>query len=409
MLDRIKDTLTRFNKAAGIEIILLPDDAYDIRLIVVYIEKKKILIEKKVLSFKKLEELKNYILPDVPVSLTINGRGVLHKKVANHSGDDQGLLQAILSNAKISDFYLRKSDAEAETMVSLVRKDAVDKILRDIKKLGLYVVHADLGAMSAVSMLSLVSSLPRNSYKIAEHSYLLNPQKNIQNYSYSAAEVAENKTINIAGEEIEEQLFLCYAIACNLVLKNMDFSLDVEFVKKEQAEFNNKLLFKTFGWVVLIFFFSILVINYFLFVNFSKEHDALILGAHTNKADAKELTNLQKEVKEKDEFLLEAGWLGSSRVSYFADRIANSVPLSVKLTELSVYPMDEKKSKTEKKNIFYSDIIKLTGQSTKPTELNEWIEKIKDIERIKQAKLLRYSYDSKDNTGTFSVEIILEN
>jgi hypothetical protein len=55
--------------------------------------------------------------------------------------------------------------------------------------------------------------------------------------------------------------------------------------------------------------------------------------------------------------------------------------------------------------LFQNGIILLKGDCTRPTELNEWLDKIKSIDKISKAKLVQYVYDNKENKGSFSIEI----
>ena len=63
----------------------------------------------------------------------------------------------------------------------------------------------------------------------------------------------------------------------------------------------------------------------------------------------KELEILEKNTKEKNKFLQQTGWLSVSKQSYFTDRIASTIPANISLTKLSVFPLDDKNSKKEKK------------------------------------------------------------
>ncbi len=62
MLTKIKDKINSINKAAGVEIILLPDNRYTIVVTVLALDKKSIVIEKKEqLEEGNVETLKNTI------------------------------------------------------------------------------------------------------------------------------------------------------------------------------------------------------------------------------------------------------------------------------------------------------------------------------------------------------------
>ena len=117
---------------------------------------------------------------------------------------------------------------------------------------------------------------------------------------------------------------------------------------------------------------------------------------------------MKKEVGEKEKFFQNEGWMQSSQTSFYADRIAATVPESVLLSSLSVNPVDDKNSREKRKKLFHEGLIVLTGTCKRPIDLNGWIKRLKDFHWAKKVDVENYTYDSGDRMGKFRVEMHFE-
>jgi hypothetical protein len=409
MLDKIKAKIYKVSKAAGAEVILLPDNKYRVVLTLLSLEKNAVVVEKKEqLEEGSIEIIKNILKGDIPLSIVFTGRGILHKKISDSGTDNNSLIQSVLPNAKAQDFYIQTIVSEKSSLISIIRKELVDPFLELIEKAGVYSTAASLGAGVVTSVYPL---LPQTSdSKIISwpgHTLEFDQKNTIVDYKTQGE--PDKKYFQIDSEKLESAYLISYAAAFSLLAGLDTEGLSVDKVMQNKEEFLNKQLFQKLGWVVLGLFLTVLMINFLLFSSYSSRNNELTQKESKYKSMFSEMEKLGKDVKEKETFLSGAGWLQSSSTTYFADRIAASVPGSVRLTELSVNPLDERKSKEVKKEMFSNGLIVLRGDCTRPTELNEWLDKIKSIDKIVKAKLVQYVYDNKDNKGTFSIEIEINN
>lgn len=408
MLAGIKEKLNKISRAAGVEITLLPDNQYRISVVVLSLQKKSIVVEKKE-QLTSLDSLKEIVSKEIPLYLVLNGRGILHKKISEASLEQVALVQSVLPNAKAQDFYVQHIISEKSSLVSLVRKESADPILDLFANASLYCTGFSLGGAVVVPVLPLLAvNNNLSSFTWAEHHLEMDLSATVTDYKFYGSSV-ERKIFQLDTEKLEDQYLVSYAAAFGMLTGQDPVPVFVSKVQHNNEEFTNKQVFKKISWAVLGFFLALLMLNFLFFTNLSSRNNELVQRESKYSSMLNEMEQLSREVKEKEAFLSGAGWLQSSSASYYADRIAATVPASVKLTELSINPLDEKKSKEEKKQLFATDAILIKGECTRPTELNEWLDQIKSIDKINKAKLVNYYYDNKENKGSFSIEIETEN
>jgi hypothetical protein len=409
MLEKLKARINKVNRVAGLEIVLLPENRYRFNLTVLSVVKQSIIIEKnKIIEVADFSFLKDELENTVPICIVFNGRGILHKKLLEINSDSNYLVQALLPNAKAQDFYVQILPSEKSTLVSIVRREIIDPLLKQIQSLGYYTVDFSLGAVSIVSVLPLVQELTKvNPIQWAEHRVELDSEERLIDYKYQLAE--QEAEILLGTDKIAATYLLSYAAAFSFLTFQTPVEGYVDHVKKEKEEFLNKQLFKKLSWTLLIGFLIVLMLNFLFFSSFSTKNNLLAQKESSYSSMLSEMEGLSKQVKEKESFLLEAGWLQTSSMSYFADKIAITVPSSVKLTTFSINPIDERKSKEEKKELFNAGLIAIKGECIRATELNEWMEKVKAIEKVDKVKLVHYSFDRKENKGVFTMEIEIRN
>ncbi|HEY8400839.1 MAG TPA: hypothetical protein VIK89_06235 [Cytophagaceae bacterium] len=398
MLSKFKQQLMGIKKIAGVEAILLAEGKIVYNAIVLSIKKNLLTVEEKLSCVTNLIDLVKALPVGVPVTLAINGRGVMHKQVLLGSKTDSvSLIHSVLPNAKAQDYFIQHSVIENKDYVSVIRKNVAEEIFKSFKQQGVSVVSASLGAFALYN----VFPLAKESMSVEQHII-----------GYMAAlkdDVFENKnTVVIGGDSIELGWLVAYAMAFQqLVLQENKIVLEVAELAEEFKEVQHKALFRNAGIGVLVFFLLLLMINFFLFDAFKKEHEGLASREAMYKGMIAKVNQLQKEVDEKEAFLSTAGWFDNSRTSFYLDRIAASIPNSIRLTGLEVNPLNDHLSKSERKLIFTSRLIKIEGVCADPTQLNGWVKVLKEMAWAKDVKVDKYIYDNKEQKGNFYITIQL--
>lgn len=403
MLEKIKHSVLGVKRIAGVEAILNSDGKIMFNMVVLSIKKGIITIEKKIFGVEGLDDFVTQIPEGIAISLVLNGRGILHKKFNNlHEGEYTKVIQEILPNANVEDFYLQQFINDSGNFVSIARKNVIDNLLSQLKERKQNIINLALGPFTVNFIIPLLEikeaiSLPN---------FILQFNKNeIKEIKTNNLPVTE-KELFLGKEKLEINLLIAYSSALQMLLPSVEsVCADIDSVVQEKEEFVQKNIFKVAGWGVLIAFLMLLMVNFFLFSYFSSESQQLLSKESISRSMITKMESLQKDVKEKESFLSNAGWLQSSKASFYSDRIAASVPTSIRLTELRVNPINEKQSRQEKKNVFETNTLRIAGICNKPTELNPWINKIKEIEGVKIAEIENYTFDNKEREGHFKIVI----
>jgi len=451
----IQDKLLGIKKVAGVEVILASAKEMEYNYVLLSLDKGIISIENQQIGLKNIEELRDRIPDDIPISLVINGRGLLIKKItgkmieepAPHlpairkantrqagslSQSEAGrkeIIHALLPNAKAEDFYFQITSAYQGNFTSIARKDLIDDLLISLKQAGYYVITASLGPFCISNIVPLLEeSLANGELSMAGHAlefkdnlidkYVFTSppaqapprlsqkgrEKNLKERGVRESDDTGN--IKIGEEEIDTKILLAYAAGFQVLLQNIEIaSLNIPKVGKENEEFFHKRLFKVLGWGLLIFFLFVLLIN-FMFYNYHfNKNQQLTATVGNNQSLLTQLNKLKNEVKDKEYFLSHTGWLEPSMTSFYADQIAGTVPKSINLTKLTVNPIDDKLSKKVRKLIFQAGIITISGNCKKNTDLNEWIKILRDFEWAGAVSIQNYVYDNKKRRGNFDIEV----
>src|SRR5690606_33707471 len=104
-----KYNLIRGQSAIGVELIYNAKDSYTLIAIELTSSKNGIEISKRFTDIT-FEELVKENAKNLPLYISIGGKGIIHKKVkTNEHTKDQELLNQVLPNASLKDFYIQQS------------------------------------------------------------------------------------------------------------------------------------------------------------------------------------------------------------------------------------------------------------------------------------------------------------
>jgi hypothetical protein len=399
MLAGIKRKFLGSGRVAGIELFFLPDGSYKISLVQLSLKKSLITFDKRSAeNFKSLDELKMATDKNVPVSLILNGKGILTRKVFREKDeDDSTLLSQALPNAKISDFYLQKKD----NYVTVARRETVDEILSQLKAAGLSLISLSIGPLAGLSIIPFIKDAGNNIF-FAGHEYFLD-NGHLKDCKYNPA--AEEKEITIGEERIPDRQAMAYAAAFQEILALDRAQVGDENIGQGAEEYKYKNLLKYLTIIISSTLIALIAFNIFFSFYLDSQNRDLGSKQRGYQLMLNKLDSLEIQIKEKEKFLKESGWLEDSKISYFSDRIASTVPATVKLKEMAVNSLNDKASTTEKKLIFNNGTIILLGHCKEATVLNPWINKLKGFDWIREVKVHSYAYNEKNKEGDFNIQI----
>lgn len=396
--------------ATGVEINLLPDGVY-INLLTLKRNKADVLTETKISGITDIVSLSAKLDPKSPIVLVINGKGIIHKKVAVAENDSlASILNKVLPNANVDDFYIQKQEINlSQNYISVVRKNIVDEILDELKKNNITnIVSCNIGPFLINNVLGLIDKNIISSEFLSFSNYkLLIREDKINEVQYS--DNLESVPIKVGDDFIEGKLLVPFAAALSYFIGMPEGFVNSEKIDSIKDDFKQKQKFQLFGWSLLIGTFLILLINYFVFNHYWEKSNEMNSKLVLNQSALKRYESLKAEYAQKEIFLEQNGLLESSRTSYFADRLAASLPASIQLLDMNIHPL-KKKEASDISNALYFDtkIIKISGKCDRNTELNDWMKELETNNWIEKVKLIDYKQANAKDDGIFFIEILIK-
>ncbi len=409
MLRYIEQKILQIKKATGVEIILLSDEEFSINSTTVFLKKNKVVKEKTSTGLKSIKELAEKIDVKLPLSIVINGKGVLTKKIPDFQKNSS--IQSIIPGSNPNDFYFENYSNGTVSIGSAIRKETLDKILKDLKNQGLKPISVSLG-LSVLNKITPFLEL-NNTLDIETGSFniKLNDNKELLDFTSKSEiniEKYQSEEFRIADQYIKPLNLLSFAAALNCISDDLKTNIPIssEWIISQRSEYRYYKLFRTLGIGILSLFLLILLINFSLYNYYFKKNQTLQYSQIQNLDQQKKIKELRSKVNKKEKFLEKSGCTNTSKTSYYADRIASITPVDVLLTSLNIYPA-KTNSETENGNtLFKKDTILINGVCQDPAELNTFINNLKIISDFNEVALKNYQYRNEKESGIFSIETI---
>ena len=411
MLNRINDRLLMIRKCLGLEIVILPGDKMLFSGVILRLEKNKVHKEKEFHFLTSFEELIRKCGVRLPVAVSVNGKGILQKKISLAQLADGSPLKAVLPNANPNDLYVSVTRLDEFASVAVARREVLDKLLADLEQHGFHVLVHSIGIESVLNLLPFIT-LDRNQVlKTPPFIFHLNDGRQIIDIESVPAldSGASDKIEYNAGDQyVSSPALLAFGAATGLLANGPGAPLvfPQATVLRERETFTWSRYYKVGLWAFLIFLFGLLLVNFFVYdhyfsLNKERDDNRQISREQESKMQ-KQLVDLQS----REGFLRRLGWDQRSRLSFYADRIAGLVPGNTTLTELWINPVNKSVLGEGRGISFKKDTIQLAGTCDDPTELNQFTNNLKNIQNFKAVNILSYDYKKEIGSGVFFMEII---
>ncbi|MCR6641076.1 MAG: hypothetical protein NVV82_19310 [Sporocytophaga sp.] len=402
MIEKLRQKLFGQKKVAGIEVVFSAEGKTAFNCVILSVNENLVQIEHKEEGIVDFESLKKLSLENIPLVLSVTGRGILHKKINDEYTDDAHAFSQIFPNSKFADYYLQKTKASNnQVYISLTRKDLIDQLLIRFKEIGYFATSLTLGPFSVVDLYQLLS-MELTEWSFGSHEMVF--AKGLVD-AYKIKETNDNTDVKAGNESVPGNLLIAYSSAFLGIIESEGVRVDIEEVDSQRNEFEQKKKFKLIGFSMLAIFLTALSINTYLLTSYNQENQILTLKLGKLTDISSNLEGEEKDLRQKEVFLSQAGWLAPARASYYSDQIAALLPASITLTKMAKNPYNEKESRTQRKDIFDNGVLRVDGFCAKPTELNSWIKIVKGQEWVQDVHVEDYTFDSKTGSGNFIVKI----
>ena len=408
MLEIAKNQLfKRLQQTAGVEIIIEANDELKIYYVILKNKLNQISIQSKATTSEGIKSIAKSIPAFCPVYISIEGKGVLHKKVQFTSESDSNIKQLAeqsFPGIDVDNFHIQVyKTSEDYAFISVIRKDLLDKLINECKANHLFPQKVIIGSFSigTVTYIMDVEGVSCNNYKI--------DFKNNNPCNIVLAEDSDAQSYNyIDTEKIEKTFTVSYA---NALTRLLPIDINTSFDPTEstlRSEFIFKILtgitWKSIIGIILL----ISLINYFVYSKIKSDNIEFGLQYKTNESYVEEIQNIKEIINIKEKFIQDNKLYNTTRISYYLDRLVINKPTGLHFDEVRVFPLPKKNREQLKLESLSHDNIRVLGQCTS-TVLKDYLKHLHKEDWVKDIQLDEFIYNTKSKKGEFNIIISIKN
>lgn len=385
-LNQIKSKILQTDRVASIT-VTLGDGSIEYNGLILKTTKGQIIIEKELSSFDK-ESLK-----DLPVIVSFEGKGVLQKN--SKFNYNKTKLSNVFPSIKTEDFHSLITPLNEGCLVSIMRIDNIENILKELDLQKEQVLDISFGPCALSNLTETDLDLPSNIDEYAIQ-YSNNSIENIEKGNR-----VDNQNNIVFGEEIKKGYQISYLNGISYLLigqisDNQNYkAIRKEWFSKKTFQFS---LVCTLGFL-LVFFLGNAIINGKLngeLSEVSKQLQAVDYLVVKRK-------QIDKEINTKEEFIDKLNLSKDPRYAEFLMDIGKSVPKNIQLHVLEINPIIKVIRKNKEIEINNGFIV-IEGTSGSSSQYNLWRMQLKKIDWITNTELIDYQID-KRKVGHFKFKL----
>lgn len=350
-------------------------------------------------TFSTQEELFKAIDKNIPIALVFNGRGVLLKVVNQTETGWEALLQQALPSVTAEDFITQLFQAENEQQLAILRKESALEVMDQIQQAGYYITHIGISLQIASVILPLLNE---NQSAFAIHQQIVGIEPG---HLLSLRSDGATQTISIGDQQVHSNYVLSFAIALQALLGINSTIYNLQEASTFKANYLLKKRAYFLSGIVLVLLFILLLANFLLFSYLGPKTNERSIQLSNHQQQLEQITTLEQELQQKQKLAGNNSVLSSSKVSFYADDIARTLPSGIQLLDLNIFPKLETSNREENYQ-FDKKVIRIKGQTRNSAKLNLWIKQLESLDWVKQVKVLPYKED-KQGLGTFELVLLL--
>jgi Tfp pilus assembly protein PilN len=402
------ENLFKSTSVNGLEVVIQSDGSYCFHLVVLKKIKNEIVIVSQHLSIPSIEGLIKLTDAKSPFVVAINGKGIIHKKtICKPEDSSKNLLSRVLPNANESDFCFQKNEIdETHCFISVIRANVLDEILIALKNNGIAsICSCSLGpfvltnSIYAINNTSAYFTIELNNFSIGVNDGRIAEINTTQGLS-------EQVDIKIGEDSINKDLVIAFSAALSYFTGLEKGILNSVLLSSLTQNFEQRQKFQNRAVVLLVATFTILLLNYVVFSYYWENNKELSKKIEMNNSSLAKVNILTEELNNKTTFLEKNGLLENSLTSFYADRLASNLPVSIIFTGLDIHPLKKKQANDESKLLtFETKLIRISGNCKQSIDLNDWMQSLKKYSWIEKTELIHYKQDNANDKGEFLIEL----
>jgi len=348
-----------------------------------------------------VSEIKQQIKLNTPIYLVLDGKGILLKKAT--IDPDVSLIKQLIPTAGEDEFVVDSYPGDNGSVhVALARKELADDIINQFQQEGMNIIGLSLGPFRVVNILNYFDELkPIVTFESCKIQFSRDDQAIT---SFEKSESNDNfHKYTIDSKEVPSEYLPALSAAFGYYIE-ADQEYEYHVVKELKREYLSKILLQKASIGVLVTAFILLFFNMLLYMHYSEKKQVLENQLMGNKNILSVLDTLKKEVEWKEKFMRETGISKNVKMSFYADRIAQSVPEDISLEKLEIHPVIGK-VRSNKEITIKPNTILIEGIAKNSALLNNWVHILKEKEWVGNVGIINYSPENETFLGYFSLEL----
>lgn len=341
-------------------------------------------------TFDDLDAAVNHFGKYKSYHIHVLGTGVLSRKIESNPMYQQDLIM----NGNPNDFLFTSFDDGTNTAVSFCRKSLIEDHLNQFESEKWHLYGLSCGYSPICGILEDESVSTTFEVEV----------KNDKITSFQRAEIVKEKS-NWRNDFWTTKSLVAEAIRTNKDASNK-WLVDGEEKGDEQREnIHQYNQFKTIGIGIVGAILLALIVNYFYQNHLNNEIAQLEMDLSVHQENISMLDRLSQEKQRKEQLINNAGVNASSFLSYYMDEIGATVPKSVTLSDMTIFPIVGKLKEKQRVEVDQQRIW-IAGITKDNEILDNWIEKMDRFEWVKSIELLNY-LKSSEKWAEFELQITL--
>ncbi len=336
---------------------------------------------------------KSKLSSSYPVLIHVDGDIVISKTVNNEPNYRNNLI----FKANTEDFYFYEYYQDDQIFVSVCRKNKVNVFFNEILALNLFVLHIAIGPFVMVNLITLLKEETVISSEFDTINFL-------EHKIESVIDNGSDESCFINNEKLKGNEVTLLASFFDYKFPNPSLEIDTSFLHVNASEFKYKKWFKIIGLFALSFIMLTLFIGHHLNSYYQNELAQKQFEYNNALITTTKIKRLEAEVALKKNILLNNRINNKNFITKYISEISNSVPNTITLIEVSVFPETRKKRANEKIN-FKSSVLNIEGEAINDEAFNIWAKKIQKFSWVDKMEIVEYSQTNRLNT--FKIKIIL--
>jgi len=314
---------------------------------------------------------------NIPYLLHVDGTGVLTRLVEFLPG----YREQLIVNGDKDDFYFSAFNDGFEVAVSFFRKSLIREQLDYLKQEKIYVVEITCGIIPVLAACGDKESITFDYSVQVDNGRIVKlkraetvQERSVVNGSFRTRKEAIREGLSAIQQEASEQF---------------SGGLEPENRKAALEEYGQYSKFRFFGILTVTVILSALIGNYFYLNHLNQETAQLEADLMLNNDNLSLLDRLRQEKIRKEQLITTSGVNASEFISFYIDKVGESVPKSISLKTAYFFPLKEK-LKEKKKVEINQQAIEISGFTPNSEILDDWMEQMNRFDWIKSVELLNY-------------------